>query len=223
MSDKILLFIKYPNHGAVKSRLAESVGESTACALYKCFVDDILTTLKGINAQIVICYYPVYLKEKMAAWLGRRYDYIPQIGENLGDRLQYCCNISLKEGAEKIIVLASDIPEISQEIIKNAFSQLEDNDMVIGPSEDGGYYLIGFKNKSYYNNIFEDISWSSKYVFQETLEKMDRCQLRYFILDTLNDMDTIADIRKFLIRTEGSLEAGAKTKEGVIERLDKLS
>jgi rSAM/selenodomain-associated transferase 1 len=223
MNNKILLFVKYPNNGAVKTRLAESVGERTASALYQCFVDDILTTLSGINAQILICYYPVHLKDKMVTWLGSQYGYIPQIGESLGERLQYCCNMSLNEGAEKIIVLASDIPEISEEIIKKAFSQLEDNDMVIGPSDDGGYYLIGFRKKSYDNNIFEDISWSSRLVFKETLDKMDGYQKRYFILDTLNDMDTIGDIRKFLIRNEGNFSAGAKTMEGIIERLDKLS
>ncbi len=212
MNNNILLFVKYPKNGGVKTRLAKSIGDAAAVSLYKCFVEDILSSLKGLNAHIWICYYPENAKDDMAVWLGSSYFYVLQKGENLGKRMQHCLKRSFDKGFEKTIVLASDIPEISENIINNAFKCLENNDTVIGPSYDGGYYLLGFNKKSYTTEIFDDISWSTNLVYKETLGKIEEYKLQYSVLDKINDMDTIDDIRKFSIRNGKELSRGLKTE-----------
>ena len=222
MNNNILLFVKYPKNGRVKTRLAKSIGDTAAVSMYKSFVEDILSSLKGINAHIWICYHPENTRDDMAVWLGSRYDYVLQKGENLGKRIQHCFNISINNGFDKTIVLASDIPEISEKIINKAFEMLENNDTVIGPTYDGGYYLIGFNKKYYTSKIFDEISWGNSSVFEETLEKIVAYKLRYSVLDKIDDMDTIDDIRKFSIRTGKAPLSGLKTKRCIKELFDKV-
>ena len=222
MNNNILLFVKYPKDGVVKTRLSKSIGASAAVSLYKCFVEDILLTLQGLNAHTWVCYYPEDVEDDMAVWLGRNYFYVLQKGKNLGKRLQHCFNYSFEKGFERSIAVASDVPEISEGIIGDAFKILQNKDAVIGPSYDGGYYLVGFKKKSYRTDIFDDISWSTNLVFDETLEKIEAHNLQYSVLDKLNDMDTIDDIRKFLIRNEKNSSRGLNTKKCIEALFDKL-
>ena len=221
MNNNILLFVKHPENGGVKTRLAKDIGDTAAVSLYKCFVEDILSSLQSINARIWVCYYPESAKDDMAVWLGSNYIYVLQKGENLGKRLQHCFKSSFDKGFEKTIVLASDIPEISENIINNAFKCLEYKDAVIGPSYDGGYYLLGFNKKSYAAQIFEDISWSTNLVYEETLGKIEAYKLQYSVLDKINDMDTIDDIRKFSIRKGNDFSRGLKTKRCIEALFDK--
>jgi len=220
MNNNILLFVKYPENGGVKTRLAKSIGDAVAVSLYKCFVEDILSSLQGINAHIWICYYPEIARDDMAVWLGSRYVYVLQKGENLGKRIQHCFKRSFDKGFEKTIVLASDIPEISENIINKAFECLEYKDAVIGPSYDGGYYLLGFNKKSYATQIFDDISWSTNLVYEETLGKIEVYKLGYSVLDKINDMDTIEDICKFSNRKGKDLSTGLKSKRFIKEFFD---
>ena len=212
MNNNILLFLKYPKSGGVKTRVAKSIGDAAAVSLYKCFVEDILSSLQYLNAHIWICYYPESAKDDMAVWLGSSYFYVLQKGGNLGKRLQHCFKSSFDKGFEKTIVLASDIPEISENIINNAFKCLEYKDAVIGPSYDGGYYLLGFNKKSYTTQIFDDISWSTSLVYEETIRKIEDYKLQYSVLDKINDMDTIDDIRKFSSRNRKDFSRGLKTE-----------
>lgn len=222
INKNILLFVKYPEKGCVKTRLAKGIGDIAAVTLYKYFVEDILSSLQSINARIWICYYPESAGDDMAVWLGSSYFYVLQKGGNLGKRLQHCFKSSFDKGFEKTIVLASDIPEISEEIINNAFDKLENNDVVIGPSYDGGYYLIGFRDQSYKSNVFDDISWSTNRVYEKTLRKIEAFKLKYFVLDRINDMDTIDDIRKFLVRNGNNFSRGLKTKRFIEVLFDKV-
>jgi len=205
MKNNILLFVKYPNKGEVKTRLAKSIGDSKAVSLYKYFLDEILLTLRGVSAAIWICYYPEKSAADMVGWLGDNYYYVPQIGQDLGERLQHCFKMSIEKGFQKTIVLASDIPEISEEIINNAFNSLDDNDVVIGPSYDGGYYLLGFREQSYVTGIFDDIVWSTNRVFKETLIKMESYNLKYSVLKKVADIDTIDDYSGFLMRKQKNI------------------
>lgn len=221
MNNNILLFVKYPKNGGVKTRLAKSIGDAAAVSLYKCFVEDILSSLQGLNAHIWICYYPESAKDDMDIWLGSSYFYVLQKGGNLGKRMQHCFKSSFHKGFEKTIVLASDIPEISENIINNAFKILEYKDAVIGPSYDGGYYLVGFNKKSYTTEIFDDISWGTNLVYEETLGKLEAYKLQYSVLDKINDMDTIDDIRKFSTRNGKDLSRGLKTERCIKALFDK--
>jgi glycosyltransferase A (GT-A) superfamily protein (DUF2064 family) len=135
--------------------------------------------------------------------------------------MQHCFKSSFDKGFKKTIVLASDIPEISENIINNAFKILEDKDAVIGPSYDGGYYLAGFNKKSYTTEIFDDISWSTKLVYEETLRKIEAYKLQYSVLDKINDMDTIEDIRKFSIRNRKDFSRELKTERCIKALFDK--
>jgi len=221
MNNNILLFVKYPEKGEVKTRLAKATGDSKAVSLYKCFVDEIIKTLRKVKAVIWICYYPEKSADNMVDWLGDAFYYSQQKGRDLGERLQHCFEMSFEKGFEKTIVLASDIPEISENIIDEAFKCLEYKDAVIGPSYDGGYYLAGFKKKSYDPRIFENISWSTNLVYEETLGKIESCKLSYSVLEKINDMDTIDDICKLSIRKGKDLSTGLKSKRFIKDIFDK--
>ncbi len=95
----------------------------------------------------------------------------------------------------KAIIIGSDCPDISSQIIEEAFIRLDKHDCVIGPSEDGGYYLLGMKKL--HSALFEDIEWSSSKVMEQTIRKIESLQLSYTQLPKLNDIDTIDDLRQF--------------------------
>lgn len=127
--------------------------------------------------------------------LGTKYEYVPQKGNNLGDARAFAYVFN-KEFLNAI-ALASDIPDLSEEVYHEACATLENSDVVIGPSPDGGYYLIGFKRTTFFPEIFEKIAWSSNTVFQETIERLKKVKRKVHILPLWNDIDTLEDLRGF--------------------------
>jgi hypothetical protein len=198
MNNHILVFIKYPQKGLVKSRLAADMDETAVIELYRCFVLDTLDALKNVNAQIWICYWPRDFKTKFINWLGTGYGYIPQNGKDLGERLKYCFRKVFQHDARGALVIGSDSPDITEDIIRSAFSYLENHDAVIGPTFDGGYYLLGFRQKTFLPEVFEDILWSTPKVFSKTIQIISNHNKKYFVLEKRHDVDTIEDVNQFI-------------------------
>jgi rSAM/selenodomain-associated transferase 1 len=193
----ILFFVKYPEKGKVKSRLSSELNENFTKNLYKMFVKDLLFTLNKAKYPKIICYYPKKNIDKFKAWLGKNYRYYAQSGENLGERMKSCFEFAFKQNFEKVIVIGSDSPDLSENILNTAFSSLNDNDTVIGPTYDGGYYLLGFKKNSYSPEVFNGINWSTKTVFEETMNKLNSENIKTKVLDYWGDIDTINDLNQF--------------------------
>ncbi len=198
MDDRCLLFfMKYPERGRVKTRLAASMGDQSALELYKRFLLNILSTLNKGTFLFYLCFYPADALESLRKWLGGDYLYMPQQGENLGERMKNGFMEAFDSGFKRVVLIGSDIPDLPLEFIEEAFASIREKDCVIGPSLDGGYYLIGFKDTKFSPQVFKGILWSTERVFEETMKILEREGLTLHSLKPLRDIDTIDDLRKF--------------------------
>lgn len=195
MEQCLLLFIKYPEKGKVKTRLAKGLGQDFALSLYKSFVLDILETLSEYTHNLIICYHPQEAISSIKKWLGNKYFYISQNGENLGERMKNAFTSVFLKGCSKAVIIGSDIPQISINVINEAFSELNKCDAVIGPSYDGGYYLIGFKEKSFMPEIFKKINWGTEKVFTDSMKIFKTKKYNVHVLPKLRDIDTVDDLK----------------------------
>jgi hypothetical protein len=196
MDDRCLLFfIKNPQKRQVKTRLAAAIGDEMAVRLYKRFLLEMLSTLNKGTFLFYLCVYPVDALEGIKTWLGEDYIYMPQQGEDLGERMKNGFIEALAMNFKRVVLIGSDIPSLPLEFIEEAFISLEKKDVVIGPSLDGGYYLIGFRDKKFSPRAFKKIPWSTERVFEETMKVLEHEGLTVHTLKTLRDIDTIQDLR----------------------------
>jgi len=196
MDDRCLLFfIKDPEKGKVKTRLASAVGGEMAARLYKRFLLEMLSTLNKGTFLFYLCFYPVDALEGLRNWLGKDYLYIPQRGEDLGERMKNGFMEAFDMSFKRVVLIGSDIPDLPLEFIEEAFTSLEQKDAVIGPSFEGGYYLIGFRDKKFSASPFKGIPWSTNRVFEDTMKILKREGLTVHTLQPRRDIDTIEDLK----------------------------
>ena len=196
MDDRSLLFfIKNPERGKVKTRLASALGEEQAVKLYKRFMLEMLSTLNRGTFLFYLCFYPGDSLENLKKWLGEEYLYMAQYGRDLGERMENCFMEAFAMNFKRVVLIGSDIPDLPLEVIEEAFTSLKEKDVVIGPSLDGGYYLIGFNDKKFSPQVFKGIPWSKERVFEETMKILEREGLTVHSLKPLRDIDTIEDLR----------------------------
>jgi len=200
----IILFVKYPEKGKVKKRLSEEIGADAAVALYQNFVLDLLASVKGLSIPLWVCFYPPDDSEKFSLWLGAQYRFIPQKGKDLGERMKNAFSHAFYHGFRKVILIGSDIPDLPNDFIDSAFLSLATSDAVIGPSHDGGYYLIGFGSDLFVPEIFEGITWGSNTVLQETLEILRLKGKKVHSLPEWGDVDTLSDLRDLQKRNQNT-------------------
>ncbi len=199
MSDRsaILLFVKSPEKGKVKSRLAKAIGEDAALDVYKCLVSYTLENLNSGNYLFRLCFYPPDSGAIIKNWLGNSYYYVPQYGRDLGERMKSAFVQAFSDSVEKALVIGSDIPDLSISVIDEAFNALDTSDAVIGPAHDGGYYLIGFNKATLLPDIFQGIAWSTDSVFYQTMKIVEKSGLRVHVLTELRDVDTFDDLSAY--------------------------
>jgi len=190
----VLFFIKNPQKAKVKTRLASAIGDKMAVNLYKRFLLEMLSTLNKGTFFFYLCFHPEDSLKDLKNWLGEDYLYIPQIGENLGDKMKNAFIEAFSMKFKRVLLIGSDIPDLPLEFIDEAFKSLDEKDAVIGPSVDGGYYLIGFKDKTFLSRAFERIPWSTERVFDETMKVLENQKLTIHTLQPLRDIDTIEDL-----------------------------
>lgn len=188
----LLIFIKNPDPGKVKTRLAATVGPQKAYQIYLKLLSLTIDAASEADADRQVWYSsyidsddfisePDFTKRK-------------QIGENLGARMLHAFESGFSEGYKNTVIIGSDCPDVNPALIEQAFNGLKEHDLVIGPSADGGYYLLGMKNL--YESLFGEIDWSTERVLEQTLEKANSLSLSVTCLPELNDIDTIEDLEK---------------------------
>ncbi len=193
MVNCIIVFAKNPVPNEVKTRLIPFLSPDLAASLYRAFLIDWCSALRKIStAQLVIAYTPPDSLTALQALIGREAFYIPQVGSTLGERLIAAVRWACNQNYSKFLFVGSDSPTLPLTYVEHAFNLLEFRDVAIGPSMDGGYYLIGFSAHGAalaVPNVFEDISWSTDAVFRQTLEKIESVNARLGLLPPWYDVD----------------------------------
>jgi rSAM/selenodomain-associated transferase 1 len=193
----LIVFIKQPQKGKVKTRLAQTLGDDFALAFYKACAEHTFSVIDELNASehTIFIFYSGVDKRKITGWVNRDFIFKRQKGNDLGERMMNSFEEVFKHGVKNAVIIGSDIPGISLKIINSAFIALENSDIVIGPSKDGGYYLLGMKKIN--KNIFEGINWSSEKVFSQTMFKLEQ-KFKIKVLKELIDIDTENDLDEWM-------------------------
>ena len=190
----LIIFIKYPEAGKVKTRLAKDIGDTEASEIYSQMTKKIIDeSIDTENYSTIIFYDPPDKEYEVKNWIEKKeLQYIPQQGDSLGEKISSAFNEVYSLGADNTVIIGSDCIDVNKEIINEAMEALENVDIVLGPAEDGGYYLLGL-NK-YTPEIFQDIQWSTEQVLEQTIERINNKCLKYELLKTLKDVDTVDDL-----------------------------
>lgn len=191
MSSKnlLLIFTRNPELGKCKTRLAVTVGDQTALDIYNFLLYHTVSITKNLSATKIVYYSETIWENDI--WDTAIFLKKLQNGSDLGDRMQHAFQKGFEEGFEKIIVIGSDLFDLSENDIENAFSALNDAEFVLGPAEDGGYYLLGMKYLE--PNVFKDKAWGTNTVLQDTLTDLKNKKTTF--LERRNDVDIYDDIK----------------------------
>ena len=198
-AEKIIVFARQPELGKVKTRLAAGIGEARALAVYQ---ELLAITREAINAAGVAA--TVWLAgidgrdDYEAEWPG--FTCQAQPAGDLGQRMSTAFATAFAEGARRVIIVGTDCPELSELHLRQAFEQLQTHDVVLGPAEDGGYYLLGMRGQLH-PALFANKAWSTSTVLADTLADARRLGLRVTLLPELSDIDHAADLAAWRERT----------------------
>jgi len=203
IQNAIIVFVRYPEKGKVKTRLAEGTNKNFASVVYKRCAEKIfkeMNSLKNFNKYVF--YSEEKDRDRIIKWTKKKYRYYVQRGNDLGARMKNALEFVLNQHNRSAIIVGTDIPDLSKEIILQAQEALGECDVVIGPSHDGGYYLLGTKRA--YNNLFKDIEWSSGSVFNSTMERALSLNLVVKEINMLRDIDTKEELNGWLKQTNNT-------------------
>ena len=184
----VITFTRNPELGKVKTRLANTIGNISALAIYKKLLEHTESVLQQIDCDKAV-YYSVKIREN-DLWNPDIYQKYQQFGDHLGIRMLNAFKTGFDAGYTKIVIVGSDLYDLKPKHINQAFDALDNNDAVIGPALDGGYYLLGMKQL--HPAIFENKSWGTETVFEDTMK--DLVKENVFLLEPLNDVDTYEDM-----------------------------
>lgn len=193
MKEALVIFTKNPEAGKVKTRLAATLGNEAALTIYR----HLLSYTISVTAYLPVDKFVFYSNhiEEDDLWDSKYYYKEVQQGFDLGERMKKALNAIFQKAYDKAVIIGTDCPDLNEGIIMNAFAYLSSHDVVIGPAEDGGYYLLGMKQ--FYPQLFENITWSSSIVLEETVTKCAALQLNYGLLPVLKDIDEEKDLKTF--------------------------
>ena len=196
----VLVFLKLPVAGRVKTRLAATLGDDVAVAVYRRLVERVFANLASSDLdEVRVMFDPPDAKEKVRQWLAPSVQgidatvrFFPQCSGDLGDRLTAGFSRAFEDGADVVVAIGTDCVAISAEIFSQCWAALDgERDAVFGPTEDGGYYLVAMK--SFRPELFQSVPWSRDDTLARTLQQAESCELRVATLDTLADVDTEDD------------------------------
>jgi rSAM/selenodomain-associated transferase 1 len=199
MRRAILLFVKFPEPGRVKTRLAADVGAQQAAAIYGQLVRVTCAQLpvekSGPSAQIFVNFDPPERRREVEQWLEpmlpRDATFVAQCAGDLGTRLTHAFAHAFAAGFEKAVAIGTDCCELTESLFETAFENLDAHDCAIGPTLDGGYYLIALKQPQ--PALFTGIAWSTDQTFAQTLDRARDAGLSVALLPPLRDVDTESD------------------------------
>jgi uncharacterized protein len=191
----LMVFVRHPEPGLVKTRLARAHGDSFAAELYGYFVDDLIEALEQGSHRLKLLFTPAGKGREVRQRFGGRFVYTPQEGNGLGERMENAFHRCFLKGFGTAILVGSDVPDLTAEVVGEAFRALEnDHDAVLGPACDGGYYLIGFRAAAFDAAVFREMPWGEDNVFEKTLDRLRARGYRIHLAPAWRDIDTEEDL-----------------------------
>ncbi|MBP7644408.1 MAG: TIGR04282 family arsenosugar biosynthesis glycosyltransferase [Saprospiraceae bacterium] len=188
--DCLVIFLKNPKLGNVKTRIAATLGDQKALDIYLELLDTTIINTADEDYETLL-----FFSENVDDLSQYPYERRIQVSGDLGNKLKSAFDEVLNT-MDKCLIIGSDCPYINNEIILEAFQSLQDHDLVLGPTPDGGYYLIGLKQNE--KSLFEDISWSTDSVFAQTISAAKNAKLSTYLLPILTDVDHASDWDDYL-------------------------
>ena len=185
----LLILTRNPELGKCKSRLAAKVGDQAALDIYNFLLDKTVSFTKDLKVEKWVYYSETIWMDDI--WDNKVYKKKLQVGNDLGERMMNAFDEGFKAGFENIIIIGSDMFHLDQTDLEAAFSKLMDHDFVLGPAEDGGYYLLGMKSLK--KELFQNKEWGTNTVLADTLS--DIKDEKFVFLDEKNDVDYYEDIK----------------------------
>ncbi|MGD8702658.1 MAG: TIGR04282 family arsenosugar biosynthesis glycosyltransferase [Desulfosarcina sp.] len=193
--NQLIIFGRYPRVGQVKTRLIPILGPAGAAALQKRLAERTMAAARRLadrTAVWVVFCYDGGSRQRIERWLGLKdIGYQPQAAGGLGRRMRHAMQTAFRRGARRVVLVGTDIPDLTDAILSQAFDRLKACDLVLGPSTDGGYWLVGLTRPI---DIFDSIPWSTSAVLEKTLALARRAGLQTELLDPLTDLDTPDDL-----------------------------
>jgi rSAM/selenodomain-associated transferase 1 len=181
--NSLIIFTRKPELGKVKTRLAKGVGDIKALEVYIHLLKHSAEISSQVDAEKQVWYTNSI--EKNDVWSDKTFKKYTQVDGDLGDKMKHAFFTNFKNEFEKVVIMGTDLLDIYSNVIENAFEHLDDHDVVIGPAEDGGYYLLGMNH--FIPEVFEDVEWSTSKVLDQTLNKLKHKSV--MLLDEKNDID----------------------------------
>lgn len=195
MSDRLIIFTRYPEPGKAKTRLIPALGAEAAAELHRQMTEQTLAQVKRLQQSrslTVEIWFAGGDRAQMQTWLGADLIYQAQPEGDLGDRMAQAFQTAFYSGVKAAIIIGTDCPELTDVLLTEAFQALQQTDLVLGPATDGGYYLIGLRRMV--PELFKTIAWSTDRVFQQTVDIASRLNLSLTTLPTLTDVDRPDDL-----------------------------
>jgi rSAM/selenodomain-associated transferase 1 len=191
----LMTFVKNPELGKAKTRLAKTIGKGKALEVYKALLSHTCNVAADLPCDKIVFYADWINLDDI--WPSDVFKKDLQAEGDLGNRMSKAFETAFELGYKKVVIIGSDCYDITQEIIMEGFSELEKKDVVIGPALDGGYYLLGMKKS--HKELFIDKSWSNKELLNETIVSIDALELSYNLLTPLSDVDHEEDLKGDLL------------------------
>lgn len=199
----VAVFLKYPELGAVKTRLAADIGDAEAVRVYRWLVARTMAALPWDRADVAVHFSPPETGNQVEKWLspfvpaGRTVQFVPQVDGDLGQRMAAAVIGATAAGHQTVTLVGTDCPELEVGHFERAWQSLKSHDAVFGAAEDGGYYLLALN--AYWPYLFERIPWSTGETLGESLKAAEQGNLSTSLLEPLRDVDTIADLPRYIM------------------------
>ena len=191
MKQALIIFVRKPELGKVKTRLAATVGNEKALIIYKELLQHTFDIASATDADKFVFYASEI--EKDDRWKAKRFFKEVLSYDDLGAKMKNAFDLVFERGYDKVIIIGSDCFELTASLLNDAFNLLNKKNVTIGPAKDGGYYLLGMKEM--FDFLFENKKWSTGTVYSSTVNDLESNNLLYAVLPLLTDVDTEEDWR----------------------------
>ncbi|MCB0430273.1 MAG: TIGR04282 family arsenosugar biosynthesis glycosyltransferase [Flavobacteriales bacterium] len=192
----LIVFIRNPRLGKVKTRLAADIGDVRALEVYQRLLSITHGAVVGMDVPCrKSVWYSDCIPKEPDLWSASGFEQCLQTEGDLGARMQHAMEQAFRENGGPVVLIGSDCPEVSPRILQEAFRHLQDTDCVLGPAADGGYYLIGCRTS--FPFVFQDMPWSRPELFETTCRVLKARGCRVHTLEVLTDIDKVSDLKAF--------------------------